>query len=88
MDGCRIRTEGDEVDMVENGKYHVLFEKNHQLYVDVDGTVIKFDNPFDGVPRTVNVNEVDGVKYIAGYEPKPRAVKKNTKKKGKKKEDK
>ena len=87
MDGCRIRTEVEKVDMVD-GKYNVLFEKNGQLYVDVDDNVVKVNNPFEAMPRTVNVNAVDGVYYVAGYEPKPRAEKKNTKKKNRKKEDK
>ena len=89
MEQCHARMEVNKVDIVENGKYNVLFEKNHQLYVEVDNAIIKVDNPFDVTPTKVNLNEVDGVQYVSGYEPKPKAVtKKGTNKKNKKKEDK
>ena len=71
----------------QNGKYLVLFEKHKQLYVEVKDEVVLVDNPFDFIPTKVDLNKVDGKYYVAGYEPKPKAVSANTKKKNNKKED-
>lgn len=73
MEGCRIRTEVEKVDMVD-GKYHVIFEKRGQLYVDVEGMVVVANNPFDATPEKVDVTQVDGKYYVVGYEPKPKMI--------------
>lgn len=76
--------------IMENGKVkkgfsRVRFEKHGKLYVEVENTVVTFDNPYDEVPKEVEIIKVNNTYYIKGTEPKE--VKKSQPKKKEKQLD-
>ena len=83
MDVCRLRKEGVDMSHLKKGEYIVTFERGGKLYVDIDGMMHKFVNPFDDIPKVIEVVKVDGEYYIRGFE--PQEEKKQTPKPKKKK---
>lgn len=74
---------------LKKGEYPVLFESKGLLYVEYNDNVFKFVNPFDEVPRGVELVRVENELYIKGCEPKVEPkVEKKVEVKGKKKKDK
>lgn len=74
---------------LKQGEYPVLFESKGLLYVEYNDNVFKFANPFDEVPKSVELVRVENELYIKGYEPKVEPkVEKKEEVKGKKKKDK
>lgn len=46
---CRVKVQAQ----VPDGYYRVCFERNGNLYVDIDGNISVISNPFDDVPQYV-----------------------------------
>lgn len=78
-------------------EYKVAFEKRGKLYIEFGDYIVKLDNPYDYVPKTVEMVTIDGEKYIKDFAPKPNKVEQkevmigersNTTKKRKKKKEK
>ena len=53
---------------LKKGEYIVTFERGGKLYVDIDGMMHKFVNPFDDIPKVIEIVKVDGEYYIRGFE--------------------
>lgn len=84
---CNKRVE--EVEKMPNGKYRVKFNDRGFLYVEIKdiNQTRKIKNPFDSIPKFVDLVEIDNEYYIRGYEPTKEVteepqpkVKRNTKK--------
>lgn len=69
---CKMK----EVDKMPNGKYQVKFNDKGFLYVDIKdiNQTRKVKNPYDYVPKFVDIVEVNGEYYIKGYEPKEEVI--------------
>ena len=71
MDKCKIRLENDNMVELNKDEYKVLFESKGALYVEYGDSVFKFKNPFEDVPKKVQLIKVDNELFIKGFEPKP-----------------
>lgn len=69
MNTCNLRLPETEV-VLKQGEYLVRFEKNGELYIEIDNYVVVKKNPFDYVPTKVELVRVDNEMYIKGFEPK------------------
>ena len=89
MNRCILQKEEKSMAELKQGEYPVLFESKGLLYVEYNDNVFKFANPFDEVPKSVELVRVENELYIKGYEPKVEPkVEKKEEVKGKKKKDK
>ena len=81
MDVCRLRQPERSIELKEN-EYKVRFEKDGDLYIEIEDYVIQKKNPFDYIPDKVEMVRVDNEMYFKGFEPKKeeKAEKKSTKK--------
>lgn len=57
-DNCKQKLKGDAVG--HKGKYQVRNARKNYLYVDIEGTTYKLENPFDFVPDYVDVTKRGG----------------------------
>lgn len=70
MGTCNIRLGNNTMLELRKDEYKVLFESKGMLYVEYGDNVFKFTNPFDDVPKKVQLVRVDNELYIKGFEPK------------------
>lgn len=76
MNKCKLGK--DEV-VVPKGKNKVRFALHEELYVEVGEFVYNIKNPYDHVPEFVEIVDIDGIKYIKGFEPQIKSSKKKKK---------
>ena len=75
MDDCLVRKEGVKVGNLSKNEYIVSFVRNGKIYVDINGIMYKFSNPYDYEPKTIKLIKIDDVYYIEGFEPKKEKIK-------------
>lgn len=73
MANCTYRLKEEKMNKNE---YNVRFALKGKLFVEIDNYVKEIDNPFDIIPKKVELVWVDDMPYIKGYEPKKKVVKK------------
>lgn len=71
MNSCTRRAKEKEVSTLMANEHRVEFESKGKLYININGQMKRIPNPFDYIPKAVELVEVDGQWYIKGYEPKP-----------------
>lgn len=76
MDKCKLRK--DEV-VVPQGKKKVRFALHGELYVEDREFVYSIKNPYDYIPEFVEIVDIEGIKYIKGFEPQVKSSKKKKK---------
>lgn len=69
MNTCSLRQPERSIELKEN-EYKVRFEKDGDLYIEVEDYVIQKKNPFDYIPNKVEMVRVDNEMYFKGFEPK------------------
>ena len=87
MDKCTLREPERRVKL-KQGEYKVRFEKDGDLYIEIEDYVIQKKNPFDYIPETVEMVRVDNEMYFKGFEPKAKEEPKKEKVEFKKKKTK
>ena len=76
MSKCKLGK--DEV-VVPKGQNKVRFALHGELYVEDGEFVYSIKNPYDYVPEFVEIVDIDGIKYIKGFEPQIKSSKKKKK---------
>lgn len=84
MDGCTLQNKRKVKAMLGANEYAVQFERNGKLYIERNGGMIKIANPFDHIPDTIELVQIENELYIKGFEPKKAEPKKAEPKKSKK----
>ena len=81
MNTCSLRQPERSIELKEN-EYKVRFEKDGDLYIEIEDYVIQKKNPFDYIPEKVEMVRIDNEMYFKGFEPKEekKTEKKSTKK--------
>lgn len=69
MDRCTLRRPERRIEL-KQGEYKVRFEKNGDLYIEIEDYVIQKKNPFDHIPEKVEMVKIDNEMYFKGFEPK------------------
>lgn len=69
MNTCTLRKPERSIELKEN-EYRVRFEKDGDLYIEIEDYVIQKKNPFDYIPEKVEMVRIDNEMYFKGFEPK------------------
>lgn len=71
METCTLKQNKiEEVIELNQGEYKVVSGDTNKLYIEyAEGSQIRLQNPYDYIPKKVELVEVENTLYIKGFEP-------------------